>query len=332
MARRAQRTVGEALMLIARQSWAHPGTARFRGGVVAALGAAIVLALATYNAADPSFNAASASEPTNLLGGAGAVLADISVQSLGLAAWLLALVMVALGLTRAADRDPARSRSALRTRAIFGIAGALALAGALSAPHPPTIWPLAAGLGGLWGDGVLHAVASIFRFVRLPGPPVWAGILLASAGLVALVQAFGVRRLIADLAHGGLNRLLEPKPKAAVQPAATVARRARPERAARPETDMTVGLAGAFDLPPEPDMPAPVVRAPSAAPKPSGREARENQKTFEFAQPGGFALPELAMLAKPKPRSAALDEGELRQNARLLESVLAEFGVRGQID
>ena len=27
-----------------------------------------------------------------------------------------------------------------------------------------------------------------------------------------------------------------------------------------------------------------------------------------------------------------MDEGGLRQNARLLESVLAEFGVRGQID
>ncbi len=38
------------------------------------------------------------------------------------------------------------------------------------------------------------------------------------------------------------------------------------------------------------------------------------------------------MLAKPKPRSSAFDEGALRQNARVLEGVLAEFGVRGQID
>ncbi len=38
------------------------------------------------------------------------------------------------------------------------------------------------------------------------------------------------------------------------------------------------------------------------------------------------------MLAKPKPRAAEFDEEALRQNARLLESVLAEFGVRGQID
>ena len=75
-----------------------------------------------------------------------------------------------------------------------------------------------------------------------------------------------------------------------------------------------------------------MIKAPVAAPKPSGREARENQQSFPFVEPGGFKLPQLAMLAKPKPRSAAHDEGALRQNARLLESVLAEFGVRGNID
>jgi S-DNA-T family DNA segregation ATPase FtsK/SpoIIIE len=47
---------------------------------------------------------------------------------------------------------------------------------------------------------------------------------------------------------------------------------------------------------------------------------------------GGFRLPELAMLAKPTVRTANVDEAALRQNARMLEGVLAEFGVRGEID
>ena len=38
------------------------------------------------------------------------------------------------------------------------------------------------------------------------------------------------------------------------------------------------------------------------------------------------------MLAKPKARMSSIDEQALRQNARLLETVLSEFGVRGQID
>ncbi|HTX50510.1 MAG TPA: DNA translocase FtsK, partial [Caulobacteraceae bacterium] len=72
--------------------------------------------------------------------------------------------------------------------------------------------------------------------------------------------------------------------------------------------------------------------APKAAPKPSAREARESQPSLPFAPEGGFQLPELAMLAKPKPRSAAFDEAALRQNARVLVGVLADFGVKGEID
>jgi S-DNA-T family DNA segregation ATPase FtsK/SpoIIIE len=76
----------------------------------------------------------------------------------------------------------------------------------------------------------------------------------------------------------------------------------------------------------------PKVKTPRAPARDSDREQRENQKAFDFAKPGGFHLPELAMLAKAKPRASAFDEEALRQNARMLESVLAEFGVRGQID
>jgi S-DNA-T family DNA segregation ATPase FtsK/SpoIIIE len=70
------------------------------------------------------------------------------------------------------------------------------------------------------------------------------------------------------------------------------------------------------------------------SPKPSKREAREMQSELPFSPPkeGEFSLPELSMLAKPKPRQSSFDEGGLRQNARLLESVLAEFGVKGSID
>jgi len=103
-----------------------------------------------------------------------------------------------------------------------------------------------------------------------------------------------------------------------------------PERKARaPKVART---AEPLELGDEDEEPALEIRTPRALPKESPRESREKQKTFDFVQPGGFKLPELAMLAKPKPRSEQFDEGALRQNARLLESVLAEFGVRGQID
>src|SRR5215207_1686875 len=100
MARAAQRTLREMAWLAARSVWAHPAVARLRGGVLAAAGLACILSLATYNAADPSWNAAGPIGPKNLLGGFGANLADVTMQSLGLAAWAAAGLMVFSGLAR----------------------------------------------------------------------------------------------------------------------------------------------------------------------------------------------------------------------------------------
>jgi S-DNA-T family DNA segregation ATPase FtsK/SpoIIIE len=110
---------------------------------------------------------------------------------------------------------------------------------------------------------------------------------------------------------------------------------AKPAKVARRNRDS--GLPDtALDAPPAVavagDGSQPKVRAPKSPLKESPREQREAQSTFEFVKPGGFALPELSMLAKAKPRSAQFDEAALRQNAQLLESVLAEFGVKGAID
>src|ERR1700760_3197519 len=124
---RAARKAGIALVWhIADLAWSHPGTARLRGGVTAAAGAALAVAFLTYNAADPSLNAASPAAPTNALGVPGATLADLGVQSLGLACALAALTVVILGLCRAAAAEPSVSRTHLRLRALVGAAGVLA--------------------------------------------------------------------------------------------------------------------------------------------------------------------------------------------------------------
>ncbi|WP_331932345.1 DNA translocase FtsK 4TM domain-containing protein, partial [Phenylobacterium sp.] len=88
-------------MHVAGLAWSHPAVARLRGGILAAAGIALAVALATYNAADPSLNAASTIAPTNALGAPGATVADIGIQSLGVAAGIGALLMVVFGLGRA---------------------------------------------------------------------------------------------------------------------------------------------------------------------------------------------------------------------------------------
>ncbi len=75
----------------------------------------------------------------------------------------------------------------------------------------------------------------------------------------------------------------------------------------------------------------PRVIPPVGAPKPGRRLAREAQPSF--LDTGGYALPALSLLAEPKKstQTAAISTDSLAQNAALLESVLDDFGVRGEI-
>src|SRR5262249_47713470 len=54
----------------------------------------ILLALLTYRPADPSLDTASDAVPHNFLGLRGAVLADVLLQAIGLAAYLVPLVLI----------------------------------------------------------------------------------------------------------------------------------------------------------------------------------------------------------------------------------------------
>ena len=77
MARAMRRSGLEMAMELAHWAWVRPLSTRLRGGVVAAFGAALIAAFASWNSADPSLNVASGLAATNALGGAGALLADI---------------------------------------------------------------------------------------------------------------------------------------------------------------------------------------------------------------------------------------------------------------
>jgi S-DNA-T family DNA segregation ATPase FtsK/SpoIIIE len=89
--------------------------------------------------------------------------------------------------------------------------------------------------------------------------------------------------------------------------------------------------AAADDLPWDEEEPASTrVAAPAPAPKPGKRLAREAQPSL--LDVGAYQLPALHLLAEPKrPAAPTVSEDALEQNARLLEGVLEDFGVRGEI-
>jgi S-DNA-T family DNA segregation ATPase FtsK/SpoIIIE len=335
MARTARKRGLDLGLHIAGLAWSHPTTARLRGGMVAAFGVCLAVALATYNASDPSLNAVSGGEPANALGGPGATLADMGVQSLGLAAGVAALLMVLFGLYRVVSPHPDETRQQVRMRAVVGLFGLLALAALLAAPPAPSVWPLARGLGGFWGDSLLRGLAGLIAYAHLPFARLFASLLFAAIAAWTLGYALGLRRL--DIVAFGtwmievLRRKPRPLSAEAQVPLKPVAAPAQRRARAAPPEDRSA--TATIETPTAPITEASVaIKAPKTTPRESGREVREAQGAFDFVKPGGFALPELAMLAKPKPRASQFDEGALRQNAQLLESVLAEFGVRGTID
>ncbi|TCL72835.1 DNA translocase FtsK [Rhizobium sp. BK251] len=77
--------------------------------------------------------------------------------------------------------------------------------------------------------------------------------------------------------------------------------------------------------------PEPRVVAPAPRPKPGARAEREAQGSF--IRPEGFQLPSIHLLAEPKSvvRDSTLTADALEQNARMLEGVLEDFGVKGEI-
>jgi S-DNA-T family DNA segregation ATPase FtsK/SpoIIIE len=293
----------------------------------------MILAFATYKVTDPSLNAASGQAPANLLGGFGATLADLGIQTFGLAAWPLAVLLVVAGLSRAAG---VRGTSASgRLGAAASLVGLCALAGVLSAPAPPALWPLATGLGGLWGDAVLGAVQGVLAFAGIPAARWIAMALLVVTATLALGFVFGLKRRDLSEASTWLRAAIAARRQAPVADARPKRTRATPRKVSRRASNPIE-----LRLPDEDD--GPEVYAPQSAngpqvlgskpPRASRREDRENQGTLAFARQEGFRLPELSMLAKPKARATSIDEGSLRQNASLLEGVLAEFGVNGRID
>ncbi|MBX3477928.1 MAG: DNA translocase FtsK 4TM domain-containing protein [Brevundimonas sp.] len=331
-----------AALVLGRQAWSSarliwdaPFAVRFRGMVQLLLAGLLLVAMASWNPADPSWNAASAQGPTNWLGGGGAVFADLAMQSLGLSAWLAALTAGAFGLAGALG-DTLQQRLRITPLTTLGaVAGVLLLAGGLSALPAPAAWPLASGLGGLWGDAVIGLTAGGLQAMGLEGARPFVGAIFALAGLWSLGYAVGLRG--ADLGRGlSWSRSLRATAAEAAPP--------RPRRKpAAPRPAPVADLEDDDDAPP-PWEAAPAPTAPrrgpaeiepkvAAAKAPKPRKIDDRQSAFDFGgSEGGFDLPSLGILAKPQTRAASVDEDALKQNAKMLEGVLQEFGVRGVID
>ncbi|MDF3072682.1 MAG: ftsK [Alphaproteobacteria bacterium] len=151
------------------------------GAALLAGGLGLFLALATFDRGDPSFNVATPQVPKNIFGLKGAYAADALLQSLGLAAWLLAFVVTVWGLRLMRRHSVPRFalRLALLPLTLLLAATALSFFGGTGSN-----WITHAGPGGITGRELGDLMRS-YSFVLGNG---------LSAGLLGL--GFGVASLL----------------------------------------------------------------------------------------------------------------------------------------
>jgi len=328
------------------------------GLVLAGLALAYVVALLSFDSADPSLNSARDGAARNLLGRPGAYAADLALQSLGVVSLLLALVPLAWAWRLVREHGVARwwLRLAL-------LPAALITAAIAATALPSESWQLAGGIGGFVGQLLLPRLAGL---TGLPAPLVGmiAGVIAAlllfyAAGIAWSSYRDGARRgaAAARVGAGGLataygwSRGLfggdadEAEERSAARHASWTERRRQASRRGDVETRREPRFSPTLDEDEDeddiPDLPARRIegagRGLIAAKKPKAKTGRRGayagQARLDLVEDGEYDLPPVDLLTQPPVNKAAqrISEESLEKNARLLESVLEDFGVRGQV-
>jgi S-DNA-T family DNA segregation ATPase FtsK/SpoIIIE len=304
------------------------------------------VALATWSVQDPSLSHATQTPVRNLLGFPGAIFADLAMQLLGLASVLLLLPEALLGWRLLSHRSVGE-----KWRGLIWIAATLFAAAFASTLPRIGSWPLPAGLGGVCGDAVLRLPAMIAGAPLSGFSLVIAALLLGVLTAVALVLSIGLkwpqarsREVVEeddaeeddddrDHASAWLGLVVHALLSWKARFARMLRRQPRqPLRAARPMPD------GRFE--PRFDGSPRVTLAPE-------QDYAEDDGDFEpQATPrrrpaprasarrsiNGYTLPSLNLLSAQRPSErTTLSKDIIDANAVALESVLADFGVRGEI-
>jgi S-DNA-T family DNA segregation ATPase FtsK/SpoIIIE len=309
------------------------------------------IALATWSVQDPSLSHATQTPIRNLLGFPGAIFSDLAMQLLGLAAMLLLLPEAMLGW-RLLSHKPFGAK----WRGLVWIAATIFAAGFASTLPRFGSWPLPTGLGGVFGDALVHlpaffgiplngftllilavifAIVTVVSFVIAAG---WRGAKPAEAGADEEDEdeaaedserdhAFAWLGMIEHALLSWKSRFVRLFKRA---PARAPMRAARP--AAGPRSEPRFDGHNRVAAPPTApdDVEEDYEEEEEAQPAPRRRAPATKAPTRRGS--GGFVLPSLNLLTAQKASErTTMSKDVIDANAVALESVLSDFGVRGEI-
>ena len=309
----------------------------FNAAGLAVMGGAVGVfaALLSYTPGDPSFNNATNIAAANYLGAPGAHVADLLLQVTGIAGGLLVPALVAWGW-----QLMHRQRVSLFGVRVILMLAAMALLATVAATLPvPKSWPLASGLGGAAGTLLLERLSALAALAVGPTAKVVVTGIAGLLGLAAFLTGLGLTRADwAGLGRGLLGTI--GLARRAGELSAALGERLAELRIALPRipfldtADEEESEPHLIEDAPKPKRKAAKKRVAKKAPRPrAGRKAQaERQQSLDFGLDEGYLLPPLDLLEAPDGKGReTINQSALEQNARLLESVLADFGVKGEI-
>lgn len=281
----------------------------------------LVVAVASYHASDPSLNTASGAAARNWLGKPGALVADGAFWLLGPGFVLVlpTVLLVALRLWRGVPVG--------RWRLMLGLSlGGVALVGtAFALIWAAAVQSLPAGYGGAVGLGLADVLRALIGLLPDANAVLWT-----TRGVAAVLGLAG----LAVWAYSFTIDVSERAPRIAREP-----KRLSDQRRDRDVVDMDDDV-----LPPDPTprklsmpralaspdvRPGPVIADRAMTPVTLAKP-RAKQTSMDFGDKS--TLPSLDLLNPAPPAvGGPVDKVALDRNARLLETVLSDFHVKGSI-
>jgi S-DNA-T family DNA segregation ATPase FtsK/SpoIIIE len=304
---------------------------RGAGAIVLLATIAVGLALASYSHGDPSLNNATGRAAANWLGPLGATAADMLLQTFGIAAFAFLSPLAVWGARALIGRG---LKHAVWRAVAWPIGTVLVAAGLGWLPNPEN---LPAGMGGWVGIFASSLATQAAQTYGQHWLSIALPVLLLVAGLPLAFIATGLHfgRIARGVGSGAaavywLGGKLKPAPRARVYD----------EEDEEPETEDHEQPEDpyALDIAPEPIAATRLAERRETrikrdeARKATQTKTRGKQTALNLAS-GEYQLPSLDLLTEP-PRvrdTQSLTDEALEENARMLEAVLADFGVKGRI-
>jgi DNA segregation ATPase FtsK/SpoIIIE, S-DNA-T family len=278
----------------------------------------LVLALLSYNSGDPSLNRAAGGVIKNLMGVSGAIISDLCLQLFGLGTVVVIAMCMAWGWRLIKDY----SVNYVWLRMCALILSLVAFCTALAFIPSPMAWPYGSGLGGSIGLMVAGAFGHILPSLLIIPLALVTVIASALYGLglrraewqmiglwcVSLWKWMrGSIRYVINLFSSDATPLVQ-----GIQSSTSVEQKSV-VRKVQSDVKATVS-----------QVRQKTVLKTEPASKQTYMELRHKQ--------GDYELPSFTLLtAAPKVKGAVVNESALTQNATMLESVLHDFGVKGEI-